>query len=181
MQPPFSRDGCHKTMSGTSFPPRRKPLVLLTSALLWLSSPVLPLEQAAEWLTQLRELFEARMKGQSLGDGFQLSDLGTCAHHSVPQIFYQAPTMCWGQPPTLRWPLMEDVEPTFSSAGFGSHGASVPEKSAASSSTFFFFNQEGAEERRGRDGRGKRESTSCHFTLQTLGKEMRTLITFRGP
>lgn len=111
---------------------------MLTSALIRLSSPVLPqLERAQWWLTQLGELLETRMKGQSLGDGFQLSDLGTCAHHSVPQIFYQAPTMCWEQPPTLSWPPMEDIEFTFPVQVSGSHRASVSKKSAAISSTFF--------------------------------------------
>lgn len=141
MQPPFSRDGSHETMSGTSFPPRRKPLVLLTSALTRLS-----LLSCATAIGEPRVVADPALRavrdpneGSSLGDGFQLSNLGTCAHHSVPQIFYQAPTMCWEQPPTLPWPLMEDVESTFSSAGIWQPWCFSPREVCCLIKHLFFF------------------------------------------
>lgn len=108
------------------------------------------------------------MKGQSLGDGFQLSDLGTCARRSVPQVFYQAPTMCWEQPPTLPWPPTEDVESAFSNTGIWQPWCFIPQEVCCLIKHLFFLNQEGAEERRGgnrereREKERERESARTH-------------------
>lgn len=126
------------------------------------------------------------MKGQSLGDGFQLSDLGTCARRSVPQVFYQAPTMCWEQSPTLPWPPTEDVESTFSNTGIWQPWCFIPQEVCCLIKHLFFFKpgrgrgEEGREwgEREGEGERERAAHTSCHFTLQALGK-MRTLGSFQ--
>lgn len=120
------------------------------------------------------------MKGQSLGDGFQLSDLGTSVHHSVQQIMTKH-LLCAGNS------LLHDLSHQWKMESLlfpGRHLAAmvhIPEKSACLIKHLFFFfflrkkrkEKKGSEERKKITGR-----TSCHFTLQALGKGMRTLDNF---
>lgn len=86
---PFSRDGSHKTMSGASCPPMRKPLVLLTSAFHPVSPPSLcsTLGQSRVAAAPAPRALVDRKAGAVTGEWLSALWLGGHrASHSVQQV-----------------------------------------------------------------------------------------------
>lgn len=155
---PFSRDGSHKTMSGASCPPMRKPLVLLTSAFYPISPPHLCChtqpKQSGGWPSHESSCRpEGRgghwvMAFSSLGWGPLLSSFSSTGIHWAPTVCQACAGRC---PPACPFSATSGRcrSPSLPTQAFSGHNLSVLGRVCLplSSTIFFFFNQKGAVER----------------------------------
>lgn len=177
---PFSRDGSHKTMSGASCPPMRKPLVLLTSAFHPVSPPSLcsTLGQSRVAAAPAPRALVDRKAGAVTGEWLSALWLGGHrASHSVQQVLTGRRLRARLVPSAVahtvvlshEWKTQRSVS---SYAGIQQPRLVSPrEGSAFLSKHHLFFKPE-----RGSGGR----DLSPH-TTQALGKDMRTLGSFHEP